>query len=186
MKLSCVLLLALAPVNAVDSQPQAANLRGVASVALSEVESAPVLGDGIDFVEESSDKRRYGVPKAATCRGEAHWCATSPTPDQLKCCGSLVCQPDETVQSQSGVEDGKCVATRPDNGPSGPGPKGRAAHNDQVCQKKDYACSNKIPSPAAKCCNDGVTYNLVCEDWEGRFFGRCVEAPTTTKPGEIH
>jgi hypothetical protein len=180
MKLSCVLLLALAPVNAVDSQPQAANLRGVASVALSEVESAPVLGDGIDFVEESSDKRRYGVPKAATCRGEAHWCATSPTPDQLKCCGSLVCQPDETVQSQSGVEDGKCVATTPDNGQSGP--RGRAANNNgQVCQQKDDACSNKTPSPAWKCCNDGVTYNLVCNDYGG-FFGRCVEA---TAPGEI-
>lgn len=181
MRLSCVLILALAPVNAVDSQSQAANLRGIAAIALSGEESAPVMGDSIDFVKESSDKRRFGVPKAATCRGEAHRCATSPTPDQLKCCGSLVCQPDETVQSsQSGVEDGKCVATRPENGPSGPGPTGRAAHNGQVCQQKGDACSNNILSPAAKCCNDGVTHNLICE---GGFFGKCVEATPT--PDEV-
>ena len=129
----------------------------------------------IDFVENPSERPRHGVPLPATCRGEAQRCATSPTQNQLKCCGSLVCQPAETEQSESGVEDGKCVATTPDNRPSGP--SGRAANNnDQVCQLKGDACSNKIPSSAAKCCNDGVTYNLVCK---GGFFGRCEEATST-------
>jgi hypothetical protein len=109
MKLSCVLLLALAPVNAVDYQPQAANLRGIAAIALSDEESAPVV-DGIDFVEES---RYGGGPPHNSCReivGQS--CSTSSTaPTSHKCCNNLTCQSDDTV---SYPFDGKCAeATAP-------------------------------------------------------------------------
>jgi hypothetical protein len=179
MKLSCVLLLALAPVNAVDSQP--ANLRGIASIALSDEESAPVMVDGIDFVEES----RYGGsgPNHNSCRGVTLWCSTSPTAmASHKCCENknLTCQPSVHVKSEVGNSnafDGTCVA----NGP-GPAAPTAGARYGQACKTAGDPCNNTSGSATTKCCNDGVTYNLVCSASAGA--GTCVEA-TPSAPGEI-
>ena len=171
MKLSCVLLLALAPVNAVDYQPQAANLRGIAAIALSDEESAPVMVDGIDFVEES---RYTGGPPHNSCRAVTLWCSTSPTAmASHKCCNNLTCQSDDTVNSP--VYNGKCVADGPV--PASPIAGGRYG---QSCKMSGDECNDNSESATTKCCNDGVTYNLVCNASVGA--GTCVEA---TAPGEI-
>lgn len=180
MKLSCVLLLALAPVNAVDSQPQAANLRGIAAIALSDEESAPVMTDGIDFVQEG----RYVPmgPPANSCKKVDLWCSTSPTAmPSHKCCKFLTCQPSVHVKNEgsanSNAFDGICVA----NGTGAVAPNTAGGHYGQSCKMLGDQCNDNSASPLTKCCNDlaqGGTYNLVCN----AGTGTCVEA---TAPGEI-
>jgi hypothetical protein len=176
MKFSCVLLLALAPVNAVDSQSQAANLRGIAAIALSDEESAPVMVDGIDFVEES---HYSGGPHHNSCRSVTLWCSTSPTAmDSHKCCAGFTCEPSVHVKSEVGNSnafDGTCVA-------NGPGPAAPAGGRyGQTCKHQaGDPCNDTSGSAITKCCNDGVTYNLVCNASTGP--GTCVEV---TAPGEI-
>ena len=173
MKLSCILLLALAPVNAVDSQPQAANLRGIAAIALSDEESAPVNVDGIDFVQES----RFGGPPANSCRKVTLWCSTNPTAmPSHKCCNNLTCQFDDDVKSEIGPFDGICVANGPDV-PTAPTAGGRYG---QACRMSGEQCNDTSASVTTKCCNDGVTYNLVCNASTGA--GTCVDA-TPSVPG---
>ena len=171
MKLSCVLLVALAPVNAVDSQPQAANLRGIAAIALSDgEESAPPMVDGIDFVKES----RYGPHTPQSCKKVSLWCSTDP--DAMashKCCNNLTCQPSDHVKSQAlNGFDGTCVA----NGPAPVAPNTAGGRYGQACRMSGEQCNDTSGSTTTKCCNDGGSYNLVCS------AGTCVEA---TAPGEI-
>ncbi len=182
MRLSCVLLLALAPVNAVDSQPQAANLRGIASIALSDEESAPVMGDGINFVEES---RYGGGPHPNSCRQVTNSCSTSlNAPTHHKCCGNLTCQFDDVVNSQVGHWDGACVA----NGPVPVAPNTAGGRQGRTCRLKGEHCNDTSASQTTKCCNDsaqGGPYNLVCDANASIYpgAGTCVDA-TPSAPGK--
>ena len=177
MKLSCVLLLALAPVNAVDSQPQVSNLRGIAAIALSDEESAPVMTDGIDFVQDSF----RGGPPANSCRKVTLWCSTNP--DAMashKCCNNLTCQPSVHVKNESSGNanafDGICVA----NGPGVPTSSTAGGRYGQSCRLSGEQCNDNSASVTTKCCNDGVTDNLVCNSSTGA--GTCVDA-TPSVPG---